>query len=70
MSGVLRKCIYCSQEDDHPKHERILPGFVSVYGHMDCCAQATECELCVPVVDAANGKCGDDLRDHIFSGKG
>jgi hypothetical protein len=66
---VERQCIYCNQVDDHPKHERILPGFISVYGHMDCCAQATECELCVPVVEAAEGKRGEDLRAHIMDGK-
>jgi hypothetical protein len=68
--SVKRTCIYCQQEDDHPKHERILPGYVSVYGHMDCCAMATECELCGPVVKAADGKRGEDLRDHIMSEKG
>lgn len=65
-----RTCLYCGQVDDHPKHEKILPGFVSVWGHMDCCAQATQCELCVPIVGAADGKRGEELRGHILSGKG
>lgn len=70
MAGVLRTCIYCNQEDDHPKHEQIHPGMVSVYAHKDCCAQITDCPLCGPQVAGANGKRGDDFRDHILNGKG
>lgn len=68
--NAVRKCIYCSQEDDHPKHEQIHPGMVSVYSHFDCCAQITQCDLCTPVVAGANGKRGEDLRAYIMNGKG
>lgn len=68
--SVTRKCIYCRQEDDHPKHEQVLPGHVSVYGHMDCCAEITGCELCGPIVATAEGKRGEDFRAHIIDGKG
>jgi hypothetical protein len=47
---VPRKCIYCKVEDTEPKHENILPGFVSVYAHKGCCADVTNCELCGPEV--------------------
>jgi hypothetical protein len=70
MANVVRQCLYCQQEDDHPKHEKILPGMVSVYAHKDCCAQTTKCELCVPEVQAAGGKRGEELREFIMSGKG
>lgn len=70
MSHVERLCIYCSQTDDHPKHEQIHPGMVSVYAHMDCCAQITDCPLCSPVIEGAEDKRGEDLRAHILNGKG
>lgn len=65
--SVERKCVYCQLSDDHPKHEQVHPGHVSVYAHMDCCAQFTGCELCEPVVDGANGKRGDELRKFLTS---
>jgi hypothetical protein len=68
--NVARQCIYCGIEDDHPKHEKILPGMLSVWGHMDCCARTTECELCSPIVAGASGKRGEELREHILTGKG
>lgn len=70
MGNVERKCIYCSQTDDHPKHETVHPGMISVYAHQDCCAEVTGCELCSPVIAAAEGKRGEDLRAFIMSGKG
>jgi hypothetical protein len=68
--SLVRRCLYCGEEDTHPKHETIHPGMVSVYAHMDCCAQATGCAVCAPVVEAANGKRGEDLRDFILNGRG
>jgi hypothetical protein len=70
MAGVQRACIFCTLEDDHPKHEQIHPGMVSVYAHIDCCARVTHCPLCTKSVQGAEGKRGDDLRAHITSGKG
>lgn len=69
-SNAVRKCIYCGQEDDHPKHETIHRGWVSVYSHYDCCAEVTGCDLCSPVVAKAEGKRGEELRDFIMNGKG
>lgn len=67
---VARKCIYCSIEDTDPKHEQVHPGMVSVWAHMDCCAQVTQCELCSPLIARANGKRGEELRAFIMNGKG
>lgn len=75
MSGIIRKCIYCGQEDDHPKHETVHPGMVSVYAHYDCCAEVTGCgpvngyEGCVAFVERTKGKRGEELRKHLMSGK-
>lgn len=68
--NVLRRCLYCSLEDDHPKHETIHPGFVSAWAHITCCAEVLKCELCTPVAKAANGKRGEELREFILNGKG
>lgn len=65
--SVVRKCIYCGQEDDHPKHETIHPGFVSVYAHRDCCSHVTDCEDCTPYVKAAEGKRGNEFREFLES---
>lgn len=59
------KCVYCELLDSDPKHQRVHPGHVSVYAHMDCCAQFTNCEICTPVVEFANGKRGDEFRAAI-----
>jgi hypothetical protein len=66
MSEV-RKCIYCGQQDDHPKHETIHPGFISVYAHKDCCAEVTGCVLCTPDVEAADGRRGAEFREFLES---
>lgn len=67
---IERQCIYCNQTDDHPKHETVHPGMVSVYAHIDCCARITDCPVCTQSVKGAEGKRGDALRAHILSGKG
>lgn len=69
-SNFVRKCIYCAQEDDHPKHETIHPGHISVYAHKDCCAEVTGCELCTPEVAGAKGKRGEEFRAYLINGKG
>lgn len=56
------KCVYCELVDNHPKHQKVHPGHVSVYAHMDCCAQFAGCELCGPVVGFANGRRGEEFR--------
>lgn len=66
--NIVRQCIYCSKSDTDPKHEQILPGFISVYAHQDCCAQVTKCETCTPVVKAANGLRGEEFRKFLSSG--
>jgi hypothetical protein len=45
-------------------------GGADVPWHFDCHALVTNCELCVPVVQAAEGKTGDALRKHLTSRKG
>lgn len=69
-NNVDRKCLYCSQSDGHPKHETVHPGLVSVWAHMDCCAEVTGCEICKSLVDKAEGKRGEELRNFIMNGKG
>lgn len=59
--ALLRNCIGCGQEDDHPRH-------VTDFGdwHNDCHARsANGCELCKAVVDSAGDLKGGDLRAHI-----
>jgi len=70
MSDV-RPCLACGQQDDHPRHQVVIPpDMASVFFHYDCHAQVGGCESCVSVVKDAGGKTGDELRNHIMNGKG
>jgi hypothetical protein len=68
-TNPVRPCLGCGQSDDHPRHV-IDVGGVDTFWHYDCHAQVTNCELCVPVAKAAEGKTGDELRKHLTSRKG
>lgn len=67
---VLRKCLACGQEDDHPRHGLILqvaPELIVAEMHLDCCAQVRGCESCAAQVAGADGKTGDAMRAHIVN---
>jgi hypothetical protein len=51
-------------------HVIIPPDMTSVFMHFDCHARIADCESCKAVVESANGKRGEHLRDHIMTGKG
>ncbi|MCW2904216.1 MAG: hypothetical protein JWO67_6481 [Streptosporangiaceae bacterium] len=64
----IRPCLGCGQEDNHPRHQVVIPpNQDSVWFHYDCHAAITGCEICVPIAAAAQGKTGDELRDHLMS---
>lgn len=66
----IRSCLGCGQEDDHPRHQVVIPpDMTSVYWHYDCHAQVTKCLDCIPIAQAADGRTGDDLRTFIMEGK-
>lgn len=66
MEKKIRSCVACGQEDDHPRHVTATPAG-SVPVHMDCHA-AMGCEVCAATVGTADGRQGDELREHIRSG--
>lgn len=60
---MLRNCIGCGQEDDHP---RVLVGNIdgsTSYWHHDCHARTTGNPVSKAVADS--GLTGDELRKHI-----
>jgi hypothetical protein len=63
----VRDCLACGQKDDHPRDHVVLPDGSSAYWHMDCHARMTGCQTCQDTVDTAEGKTGDELRDHIVA---
>lgn len=65
----VRPCIACGQSDDHPRHEVVIGDgtHTSVFWHMDCHAQATDCAVCKAQLTGANGATGHELRAHLVS---
>jgi hypothetical protein len=37
---LIRPCLACGQEDDHPRDQRVLPDGSVVFWHQDCHADA------------------------------
>lgn len=65
----VRPCLGCGNEDDHPRHQVVIPpDQTSVFWHYDCHALVTGCELCKPIAEAAAGRTGDDLRKFLQEG--
>lgn len=68
--SVLRTCLACGQEDNHPHHGVVLqihPELIVASMHLDCCAQVRNCDSCRAQTAGANGKTGDEMRAHIAS---
>jgi hypothetical protein len=62
--ALIRTCIGCGQEDDHPRHDIINVSDGSVVSwHHDCHARATGNEASKAVADT--GLTGDELRAYI-----
>lgn len=71
MSNPVRSCLACGQEDDHPRHVVVIPpDMAEVPWHFDCHVAVTKCPLCVASLKGAEGKTGDELRNHIMGKKG
>ena len=63
---MIRPCLGCGQEDDHPRDVVGLSDGSTVYWHHDCHAHAG-CQSCQWLV-AHKGKLkGDKWREHIAS---
>jgi hypothetical protein len=62
--ALIRTCIGCGQEDDHPRHDIVnVDGSVSSWHH-DCHAYVTGHPVSKAVADT--GLKGDELRDYII----
>jgi hypothetical protein len=63
MAGQIRLCIGCGQRDDHPRHviHKQQPW------HMDCHVLSTGCATCKRQITGAEGKTGDELREHLMA---
>lgn len=60
---MLRTCIVCGQEDDHPRHVIALPDGNTALYHHDCHARLTGDPVSKAVAEC--GLTGDELRKHI-----
>lgn len=65
----VRKCAICGQVDDHPRHVHTLPDGGDFSIHMDCCANARNCESCTGQLEGVGGvdgnPKGEALREHL-----
>lgn len=66
----INPCLGCGQVDDHPKHVVAVDPVTDVWWHYDCHHAVTGCQVCAPVVAAAQGKTGEELRAILTSKKG
>lgn len=61
--ALIRNCIGCGQEDDHPRHIVVnVDGSESPWHH-DCHARSTGNAVSKAIADS--GLTGDELRQHI-----
>ena len=71
----VRTCNVCSQTDDHPRHVFGLIGPTGVEvdqsPHLDCCATAFNCELCLAQLEVVGGVAGNPkgeaLREYLVT---
>lgn len=69
MTGRIRGCVACGQQDDHPRHviaAVAVAGAKTVDFHMDCHA-SMGCETCRAQISGADGAQGDELRTHLIT---
>jgi len=68
MPNLLRTCIGCASEDDHPRHVLATADGATVSWHFDCHQIATGCESCSgQLADAPEGAKGDQLRAYLVT---
>ncbi|GAB7053122.1 hypothetical protein JCM9534A_82480 [Catenuloplanes indicus JCM 9534] len=70
-TNPVRTCPICMTSDDHPRHVIDLGGDTQAAFHMDCCAIARNCEVCLAQLDGVGGvegnPRGDALREHLLT---
>ncbi|GAC1529564.1 MAG: hypothetical protein NVS3B1_21370 [Marmoricola sp.] len=67
--NTLNPCHGCGAVDDHPRHITIhsfVDDSQNLIKHFDCCA-AGGCGYCAEVVASADGKKGEELRQHLVA---
>jgi hypothetical protein len=69
MTAPVRPCLGCAAYDDHPRHTLITADGAETPFHMDCCAMARNCEVCLAQLAEVGGINktikGDELRAYL-----